>query len=88
MDSATPIILKVSATEYKKVIVDASNGKRYYADLSYLYKVFCFPKSEEEWKMVSQDSSGFALIWSSRFEAHIDQVIGLATKVEDISKSA
>ena len=88
MGASPPIILKVVASEYRKVIVDASNGKRYHSDLSSLSNVYCFPKSEAEWKTVTQDSAGYALIWSSRFEAHIDQVMALATKVEEPPQSA
>lgn len=34
------------------------------------------------------DSYGTALIWKSRFEVHIDQVIGLAYQVESLQTSA
>ncbi len=88
MGSSPPVILKFMTPEYKKVVIEASNGKRYHSDLSYLSKVYCFPKNSEEWSKVTQDSAGYALVWTSRFEVHIDQIIGLATKIEDISKSA
>lgn len=88
MGSSPPVILKVQTPEYKKVVIEASNGKRYHSDLSDLSGVYCFPKSESDWQAVSIDVAGYALIWTSRFEAHIDQVIGLATKVEDSSQSA
>ncbi len=88
MGSSPPVILKVATPEYKKVVIEASNGKRYFSDLTYLSNVYCFPKTTEDWSKVTQDSGGYALVWVSRFEAHIDQIIGLATKTEDISKSA
>jgi hypothetical protein len=88
MGSPSPLILKVSTPEYKKVVVEASDGKRYYADLSPLEKVYCFPLSKQEWDQVAPDSFGSALIWSSRFETHIDQVIGFAYKSETIAKTA
>lgn len=59
----------------------------YYSDLSSLKDVYCYPKSNEEWKKVNIDSYGLGLMWSSRFEVHVDQVIALATKVEAIKKS-
>lgn len=88
MGASTPVILKVQTPEYREVIVEASNGKRYYSDLSSLSAVYCFPKSEADWRDVSIDGEGLSLIWSSRFEVHIDQVIGLATRVEDSFQSA
>lgn len=88
MGASTPMILKVQTPEYKEVIIDASNGKRYYSNLSSFSTVYCFPKSEADWRNVSIDGEGLSLIWSSRFEAHIDQVIGLATRVEDSFQSA
>lgn len=86
MDTTTPVILKVSAPEYKKIVIETSEGKRYHADLSSFSTVYCFPKSEAEWKKVSPDSYGFALIWSSRFEVHVDQVIDSADTVEDVKQ--
>lgn len=88
MGSPNPLIIKVSTPEYKKVIVDASDGNRYHSDLSSLEKVYCFPKTKTEWDKVSSDSFGSALIWESRFEAHMDQIIGLAYKIELITKTA
>jgi hypothetical protein len=82
------IKLKISTPKYMHIVIEASDGKIYHSDLSSFSKVHCFPKTFEEWTKVSSDSSGFALIWSSRFEVHIDQVIGLATKIEDSPKTA
>jgi len=86
VDTTTPVILKVSAPEYKKIIIETSEGKRYYADLSSFSSVYCFPKSLDEWKKVSPDCYGFALVWSSRFEVHMDQVIDSADTVEDVKR--
>jgi hypothetical protein len=88
MGTSPPVILKVLAPEFKKVVVETSNGKRYHSDLSSFSNVYCFPKSDSEWRSVGPDSAGFALVWSSRFEVHVDQIIALATKVEDSSQSA
>jgi hypothetical protein len=85
MGISTPVILKIATPDYKKLIVDTSDGKRYHSDLSPLSNVYCFPKTAAEWEMVNADSDGFALIWSSRFEAHIDQIIAFATKIENQS---
>ena len=88
MGSPNPVAVKVFTPEFEKVIVEASDGFRYYADLSSLSKVYCFPKNKAEWDQVSPDSFGTALIWTSRFEAHMDQIIGLAYKTEKIPQSA
>ena len=82
MDSASPVILHISVPEYKKIIIEASDGKLYHADLASFKNVYCFPKDETEWGKVYPDSFGTALIWQSRFEVHIDQIIGLAYLVE------
>lgn len=88
MDTATPVIFQFSLPEFKKVVLEASDGKRYRSDLSLFEKVYCFPKSFEEWKRAYLDQSGAAIVWSSRFEVHIDQVIGLAYRVESSKTSA
>ena len=44
--------------------------------------VTCFPATEDAWRQVSIDSYGLALVWTNRFEVHVDQVIGLADHVE------
>ena len=88
MGTSNPLIISVSTPEYKKVIVEASDGIRYYSDLSALSPVYCFPKTKGVWDKVSPDSQGLALIWTTRFEVHIDQVIGLAYKSEKIPRSA
>lgn len=87
MDSTTPVVLNLNSQEYMKISIDSSDGKRYYADLSSFKNVYCFPKSLDEWKKVYPDSFGTALIWSSRFEVHIDQIIGLAHRIETIQKT-
>jgi hypothetical protein len=35
---------------------------------------------------VSIESYGLGLVWVSRFEVHIDQIIGLATRIEPIER--
>jgi hypothetical protein len=75
------VILTVSTPSYGQVVVDASDGRRYTADLSPFASVHCFP-DPEEWPRVSIDSLGLGLVWSTRFEVHVDQVIGLATRVD------
>ena len=86
MDSSTRVILKVETPEYKKVVIETSDGQRYFSDLKALSSVYCYPKTKPDWDKVSADSYGRALIWSSRFEAHIDQVIGLSYKSEKVSE--
>lgn len=88
MGVTDPLIVKIEIPEYKKIIIEASDGLRYHSDLSELSRVYCFPKSKEEWTQVSVDSYGRVLIWTSRFEVHIDQIIGLAFKKEKVQQSA
>lgn len=88
MGQATPVILNVSAPEYKKLIIETSDGHRYHSDLSSLSKIYCFPKDLKQWMNVYIDQDGIALGWSCRFEVHVDQVIGLAFKTEKLSHSS
>ncbi|PWU14649.1 MAG: hypothetical protein C5B49_12785 [Bdellovibrio sp.] len=80
--------MSVSTPEYKKVTVELTDGTRVFADLTPLQGVYCFPKDKYEWDQTAPDSFGSALVWASRFEAHIDQIIGLAYKTEPPTKSA
>jgi hypothetical protein len=84
MGRATPLILSVSTPAYMQVSIEASDGNRYDADLSSLSRVYCFPRAIKEWSEFSIDSYGLALIWASRFEVHVDQIVGLSTHVERI----
>ncbi len=88
MDSSSSLIINVVTTDYPKVVIETSGGYRYHADLSAFSAVYCFPKNSVEWAKVSIDASGRDLVWGSRFEVHLDQVIGLAAKIEKISRSA
>lgn len=88
MDTATPVILRVEAPSYGRVVVEASDGVRYHANLSSLSPVYCYPRDAAAWRQVSPDSYGLGLIWASRFEVHVDQVIGLAERTESIERSA
>lgn len=82
----TPVIKKISIPSYKKIIIETSDDRRYESDLSSFSAVYCFPKDEAEWKKCNVDSYGLGIIWSSRFEVHVDQVIGLATKDAKLTK--
>ncbi|MEK7790765.1 MAG: hypothetical protein AAB309_03980 [Deltaproteobacteria bacterium] len=88
MGSSTPVILNVSVPKLGMIIIEASDGNRYYSDLDSLKTVYCYPKTNEEWKKVNIDSYGLGLVWSSRFEVHVDQIVALATKVESIKKTS
>ena len=82
MGSATPLIRSVSAPAYMQVSIETSDGNRYTADLSSLSAVDCCPRDLAEWSEVSIDSYGLALVWACRFGVHVDQIIGLATRVD------
>ena len=88
MGSATPLIRAVATPAYPWVSIEASDGNCYETDLSPLSTVYCFPRDAAEWSRVSIDSYGLALVWASRFEVHVDQIIGLATRVQRITASA
>jgi hypothetical protein len=82
------LIVSVTTPDYAKVVVDASDGKRYHADLSAFSAVHCFPRTKQQWDQVAPDSAGLALVWTTRFEVHVDQVQGLAELVEARRESA
>lgn len=85
MGAATPMIRSVDAREYGRVLIEATDGKRYEADLTPMSSVYCFPRDLTEWRKVSIDSHALGLVWENRFEVHADQIIGLAVRVEPIS---
>lgn len=82
MGCSAPLIRSVSTPAYMTVAIEASDGNRYEADLSSFSRVYCFPRSANDWERVSIDSYGLSLVWASRFEVHVDQIIGLATRIE------
>lgn len=88
MDHATPLIASVRTPEYGRVVIEASDGKAYSADLSSFKAVYCFPTTWEAWQKVAPDADGRALVWTSRFEVHVDQVLGLADSVAPSRSSA
>ena len=79
MNKTTLLIVSVSALQNSLVEVQLSDGSVIQADLSRFNAVCCFPKTDADWQKVSVDSHGLDLIWASRFEVHVDQV--LANKV-------
>jgi hypothetical protein len=85
MDSPTGLITKATPLKFNKIIIETSLGKRYYSDLTFFQKVHCYPTTEE-WKNVSIDSYGLDLIWSTRFEINITQVIDHSYKVENLKQ--
>jgi hypothetical protein len=88
MGSSAPVILRVATPDYGQVVIEAADGFRYHADLSSFSRVFCYPKTSVEWTAVSPDSYGLALVWSSRLEVHVDQIIALAHRREAIERTA
>jgi len=58
MDSSTRVILKVETPEYKKVVIETSDGQSYFSDLKALSSVYCYPKTKPDWDKVSADSYG------------------------------
>ena len=75
MDKTTTLIVSVSALQNFQVEVQLSDGRVVRADLSRFKSVYCFPKLDADWQKVSVDSHGLDLIWASRFEVHVDQVL-------------
>ena len=81
MDSTNKIIRSAIAVDYKKIRVVLTDGTVLFADLSEFNDVYCFP-SKEDWKNLSVDSYGRGIVWVSRFEVHIDQVLACTFSVE------
>jgi hypothetical protein len=67
-------------------LIEATDGNRYEADLSSLSAVYCFPRDADEWSRVSIDSYGLGLVSASQFEVDVDQIIGLATRIEPMER--
>ena len=88
MGLANPVIVKVATPEYGRVVIETSDGLRHSTDLSTLAPVYCYPQNKAEWDQVAPDSYGLALVWTTRFEVHVDQVIALADKTELVQKTA
>ena len=88
MDKANPLILNVKPLTLPKLIIETNDGYYHTSDLSEFKNVFCFPKTQKEWETVSPDADGIALIWSTRFEVHVDQIIPNSEKVEPIKHVA
>jgi hypothetical protein len=88
MGAPSPLIVSVTTPEYGRVVIDASDGARYHADLRPLSSVYCFPQTKAEWDAVAPDGAGLALVWTTRFEVHVDQVLGLADRTERRLQSA
>jgi hypothetical protein len=81
MDSANKIIKYFEVLEYKKIKIVLNDGTVIFSDLSELDDVYCFP-AEKDWNKISIDNYGRGLIWSTRFEVHIDQIIDSSYSVE------
>jgi hypothetical protein len=89
MGSATPLIVSVSVPGYGRVVVETSDGRRHHVDLAPVFStVHCFPKDAAAWATVTPDAAGLALVWTTRFEVHVDQVLVLAERVEPTLRSA
>lgn len=80
-------ITKVAPLEYGRVVIETSANKRYFSDLNDLNKVHCYPP-KDQWDSVSIDQDAIDLIWSTRFEVHIHQVIDRAYKTEPTSQAS
>jgi hypothetical protein len=86
MDNTSTIIKKVIPLEYNKLVIETNENEKFFADLSTFSKVYCYP-GIDDWKNVSIDSYGIDLIWPTRFEVHITQVIDSSYKVERIKQA-
>jgi hypothetical protein len=82
------LIQKVTTPEYGRVVVETSDGQRYSAALASFEAVHCYPRTMDEWQRVAIDSYGLALVWTSRFEVHVDQIIGLADHKEATARAS
>lgn len=82
MDSTNKIIKFFEILEYKKIKITLNDGTIVFSNLEDFEDVYCFPK-QADWNNVSIDSYGRGLIWSTRFEVHIDQIIDASYSVEN-----
>jgi hypothetical protein len=83
------LIVSVSPPAYGRVIVETSDGLRHHADLAPVFStVHCYPKDAGSWATVTPDAAGLALVWPSRFEVHVDQVLALADRVDPARHTA
>lgn len=88
MGTPSPVILKVATPSYGRVVIETTDGHRYHAELSTFETVHCYPRTLDDWQHVAIDSYGLGLIWTSRFEVHVDQVIGLADRKEVAARAS
>ncbi len=88
MGQANIVIKNIKPLKMPKVEIETNEMKRYVSDLSDLIKVYCFPKTQEEWETVSIGGSGFNAIWSTRFEVHVDQIVDTAESIEELKLQA
>lgn len=88
MGAPSPVIQKLTTPGYRQIVIEASDGIRYYTDLSPLESVYCFPRTQADWEQVAVDSHGLALVWTTRFEVHVDQIVGLAHRREPVRQTA
>lgn len=86
MDSTSTIIKRVIPMEYNKLAIETNENERYFSDLSSFQKVYCYP-DKDSWNNVSIDSYGLDLIWPTRFEVHVIQVIDTSYKMEKIKQA-
>lgn len=59
----------------------------YYALAALALKYGFKTTKHSQWKKVSIDSYGLDLVWPSRFEVHVTQVIDALYKVEEIKRA-
>jgi hypothetical protein len=88
MGPSNPLIAFVATPAFGRVVIEASDGKSYSADLSSFSRVHCYPQTFERWQAVAPDEAGLTLVWTSRFEVHVDQIIALADKIDASRRSA
>jgi hypothetical protein len=81
VDSTNKIIKYFEVLEYKKIKIVLNDGTVVFSDLKEFDDVYCFP-TEKDWNKISIDNYGRGLIWSTRFEVHIDQIIDSSYSVE------
>jgi hypothetical protein len=81
MDSSNQVIKTIEPIEYKKIKVILSSSTVVFTDLSDFSDVYCFPP-ERNWKECWVDSYGKGVIWSTRFEVHLDQILDYSYSME------
>lgn len=65
--------------DYNFIKIILTDGSSYTANLSSDFsKLFCYPRTLNEWKKAKINEGAFAIEWSTGLDIHFDQIIAIA----------